>query len=105
MSAGGAPHAAEFMHFKTCQAQDRNSMKSVMRLCSTLCQDFDSTVRTQIEEKCARTLELPLLVRCLLYSFCFVLAGAEFAVFSPRVAEKGNSNVLAHFSSISVFTV
>jgi len=27
-------------------------------------------------------------------------AGAEFAVFSPRVAEKGNSNVLAHFSSI-----
>jgi len=24
--------------------------------------------------------------------------GAESAVFSPRVAEKGNSNVLAHFS-------
>ena len=24
---------------------------------------------------------------------------AEFAVFSPRVAEKGNSNVLAHVSS------
>ena len=46
-----------------------------------------------------------------LYSFCFVstggfqfsfvfLLGAEFAVFSPRVAEKGNSNFLAHFSSI-----
>ena len=31
--------------------------------------------------------------------------GAEFAVFSPRVAEKGNSNVLAHFSSIRVLTV
>jgi len=32
----------------------------------------DTTVRTRIEEKCARTLELPLLVRRLLYSFCFV---------------------------------
>jgi len=37
----------------------------------------------------------------------FILSqlGAEFAVFSPRVAQKGNSNVLAHVSSIRVFTV
>ena len=28
---------------------------------------------------------------------------ADFAVFSPRVAEKGNSNILAHFS-FQVFT-
>ena len=33
---------------------------------------FTITVRTRIEEKCARTLELPLLVRRLVYSFCFV---------------------------------
>ena len=35
----------------------------------------------------------------------FALSQAEFAVLSPRVAQKGNSNVLAHFSSIRVFTV
>ena len=33
------------------------------------------------------------------------LSWAEFGVFSPRVVEKGNSNVLAHFSSIRVLTV
>ena len=58
------------------------------------------TVKTQIEEKCARTLELPLLVRRLVHPFYLVPTGAEFAVLSPHVAEKGNSNVLAHFSSI-----
>jgi len=35
----------------------------------------ESTVKTQIEEKCARTLALPLLVRRDLYSFCFVSTG------------------------------
>ena len=34
-----------------------------------------ATVRTRIEEKCARTLELPLLVRRLVYSFYFVSTG------------------------------
>ena len=34
-----------------------------------------STARTRIEEKCARTLELPLLVRRLVYSFSFVSTG------------------------------
>ena len=36
----------------------------------------------------------------------FVLSqlGAEFAVFSPRVTERGNSNVLVHFSSTSTGT-
>ena len=57
-----------------------------------------------MEEKCARKLELPLLVGRLVYSFSFQLA-AEFAVFSSGLAQKGNSNVLAHFSSIRVFTV
>ena len=33
------------------------------------------TVKTRIEEKCARTLELPLLVRRLVYSFSFVSTG------------------------------
>jgi len=46
---------------------------------------YASTVRTQIEEKCARTLELPLLVRCLLYSSCFVSAGGRVCgVFPSR---------------------
>ena len=36
--------------------------------------DIANTVRTQIQEKCARTLELPLQVRRLVYSFCFVSA-------------------------------
>ena len=34
-----------------------------------------TTVKTQIEEKSARTLELPLLVRRLVYSFCYVSTG------------------------------
>jgi len=57
-------------------------------------------VKTRIEVKCAMTLGMPLLVRRLVYSFCFVSTGAEFEVFSPRVAEKGNSNIQTHFSSI-----
>ena len=40
---------------------------------------------TQIDEKCARTLELPLLVwRCIIHiPFCSVRLWAEFTVFSP----------------------
>ena len=36
---------------------------------------FYHTVKTQIEERCAGTLELPLLVRRPVYSFCFVSTG------------------------------
>jgi len=66
---------------------------------------YSSTVRTRIEEKCARTLELPLLVSASYIPFLLSQLGAEFAMFPPRVAQKGNSNVLAHFSSIRVLTV
>jgi len=49
----------------------------------------DSTVSTQIEEKCARTLQLPLLVRRFAYSFCSARLWAEFAVFSPSLSSEG----------------
>ena len=35
----------------------------------------EDTVRTRIEETCARTLELPLLVRRMVYPFYFVSTG------------------------------
>jgi len=55
-----------------------------------------NTLKTQIQEKCAKTLELPLLIRRLVYSFCYVSTGGWVCGVSPHVAEKGNSNVLAH---------
>ena len=57
---------AEFAVFSPRVAEKGNS--NVLAI-------FSSTVKTQIEEKCARTLELPLLVRRLVYSFCYVSTG------------------------------
>jgi len=62
-------------------------------------------VKTRAEEKCARTLELPLLVRRLIYSFSFVLAGGWVCGVFPLHTSEGKFQRPSTFSSIRVFTV
>jgi len=63
-----------------------------------------STVKTRIICLCARTLELPLLVRCEFFSFLSV-SGERFSVFFASFPEEEISDYIAHGAIIRVFTV
>lgn len=56
------------------------------------------TLKTRTKDKCTRTSWLPFLVISVFVLPC--PKRGPFGMSSPRVAEKGNSNVLPHFSSI-----
>ena len=63
------------------------------------------TVRTRINEPCARTLELPLPVRSVFFYFFFVSGDAYFGVFFPPFPEEEISDYIAQGSFIRVLTV
>ena len=63
------------------------------------------TVKTRINGPCARTLDLPLLVRSVFFYFFFVSGDAFFGAFSPPFPEEEISDYIAHGPFIRVFTV
>ena len=63
------------------------------------------TVRTWIDEPCARTLELLLLVRPNIFFFLFCLRGQIFSVFFTPFQEEEISDYIAQGSFIRVLTV
>ena len=64
-----------------------------------------TTVKTRINGPCARTLDLPLLVRSVFFYFLFVSGDAFFGAFSPPFPEEEISDYIAHGPFIRVFTV
>ena len=66
---------------------------------------LSATVKTRINGQCARTLDLPLLVRFVFFYFFFVSGDAFFGVFSPPFPEEEISDDIAHGPFIRVFTV
>jgi hypothetical protein len=63
------------------------------------------TVKTGINGPCARTLELPLLVRPGVFFFLFVSESRFFAVFFAPFPEEEILDYIAHGPLIRVFTV
>ena len=63
---------------------------AVLRSCS-----FATTVKTRINGPCARTLDLPLVVRAVFFYFFFVSGDVFFGVFSPPFPEEEISDYSA----------
>jgi len=63
------------------------------------------TVRTRINDPCARTLDLPLSVRSGVFFFFFWLSGQIFGVFFAPFPEEEISDYIAQGSFIRVLTV
>ena len=63
------------------------------------------TVRTRINDPCARTLDLPLSVRFGVFFFFFWLSGQIFGVFFAPFPEEEISDYIAQGSFIRVLTV
>jgi len=63
------------------------------------------TVRTRIIGQCARTLDLSLLVRSVVFFFFFCLGGQILGVFFAPFPEEGVSDYIAHGPIIRVLTV